>query len=112
MKIALALDGNVLSGHFGHCEKFLICHIENQQITTKEVVKNPCHYPSEIPGFLKDQGVVEVIVGGIGGGAIDMLKEEGIDSIRVEIVDTEEIVNNYLSGKLKDLGSKCDGKFR
>lgn len=112
MKIALALDGDILSTHFGHCEKFMICEIANQELIEKEVVNNPCLSPSDIPEFLKDKDVVQVIVAGIGGGAIDMLKKQGIDSIRVDTQDIQETLDNYLKGNIEDLGSKCDGKFR
>ncbi len=45
MKIAIAADGNRVSGHFGHCEGFMIYEIENGEILNHKFEPNPGHRP-------------------------------------------------------------------
>lgn len=110
MKIALSMDGTGLSKHFGHCENFLVYEIDNDLVVSHENLNNPCEKPSFIPGFLKDNSIEQVISAGIGQGAINMLMEEGIKSIRVDTEDPDEALKLYLSRQIKDLGSKCEGR--
>ena len=86
MKIAVAAMGNTVSGHFGHCEDFLIFDTADGAITGEERVPNPGHRPGFLPNFLADRGVEVIIAGGMGGGAA---------------------AEAYLRGELESTGSIC-----
>jgi len=43
----------------------------------------------------------------MGGGAIEIFNEKGIEVIVGAVGDAEESVNNYLQGSLKSTGSVC-----
>lgn len=60
-----------------------------------------------MPGFLYEKGVNVIISGGMGGGAIDIFNEKGIEVITGASGDAETAVNSYLQGKLKSTGSVC-----
>ena len=81
MKIAIAAQGKQVSEHFGHCEGFAIYSTEAGKIVKQEFLPNPGHKPGLLPNLLNDNGVKVIIAGGMGGGAIDIFNEKGIDVI-------------------------------
>jgi predicted Fe-Mo cluster-binding NifX family protein len=52
-------------------------------------------------------GVKVIISGGMGGGAIEIFNEKGIEVITGASGAAETAVNNYLQGNLKSTGSVC-----
>jgi Mrp family chromosome partitioning ATPase/predicted Fe-Mo cluster-binding NifX family protein len=107
MKIAVASENKMVTEHFGHCENFNIYEIENKQIIKHESIANPGHKPGFLPKFLNEMGVNVIISGGMGGGAVDIFKENNIEVILGATGDAEAAVKNYLEGKLKSTGSIC-----
>lgn len=107
MKIAVACEGKNVTEHFGHCETFAIFDAQNKQITNKQFITNPGHKPGFLPVFLYDKGVNVIISGGMGGGAVDIFNEKGIEVITGASGDAENAANSYLQGKLKSTGSIC-----
>ncbi|MBF4693420.1 NifB/NifX family molybdenum-iron cluster-binding protein [Fusibacter ferrireducens] len=107
MKIAVASNGEVVTGHFGHCESFRIYHTENEKIVKSEVVPNPGHRPGFLPNYLNDLGVNVIISGGMGGGAIDIFNEKNIEVIVGAQGASDEAAKSYLAGNLKSTGSVC-----
>ncbi len=108
MKIAVASEKTIVAGHFGHCENFNIYDTENGKIVKEESIPNPGHKPGFLPNFLNDMGVNVIISGGMGGGAIDIFNEKGIEVIVGATGDSKTAVENYLAGNLKSTGSVCD----
>lgn len=107
MKISVASEGKRVTEHFGHCEGFAIFTVENGKITGKEFIPNPGHKPGFLPVFLHEKGVNVILSGGMGGGAVDIFNEKGIEVITGASGDAEIAVNNYLQGSLKSTGSVC-----
>ena len=107
MKIAVASEGNQVTGHFGHCENFNIYEVENEKIVNVISIKNPGHRPGFLPNFLNDLGVNVIISGGMGGGAIEIFNEKGIKVITGAAGDAQTAANNYLKGNLKSSDSVC-----
>lgn len=107
MIIAIASEGNMVAGHFGHCEGFTIFKSENNIITTSEFVANPGHKPGFLPVFLHEKGVNVIISGGMGAGAIDIFNEKGIEVVTGAQGNVEAVANKYLQGELQSTGSVC-----
>lgn len=107
MKIAVASDGNIVSAHFGHCEKFIIFENEENKIAKKEELKNPGHKPGFLPVFLHENGVNVIIAGGMGGGAVDLFNQKGIEVIVGANGDSQVAAEGYFKGELKTTGSIC-----
>lgn len=107
MKIAVASEGKIVTEHFGHCKGFAIFETENNRIKNKEFIPNPGHKPGFLPVFLHEKGVDVIISGGMGGGAVDIFNEKGIEVIVGTSGEVEKAVDDYLHGKLKSTGSIC-----
>ncbi|RDU25014.1 NifB/NifX family molybdenum-iron cluster-binding protein [Anaerosacchariphilus polymeriproducens] len=107
MKVAVASDKNVVSGHFGHCEGFTIYEIENVEIKDKSFVANPGHKPGYLPVFLKEQKAEVIIAGGMGETAQDLFAENGIEVIVGAQGNVDDVIQQYIAGILKSTGSVC-----
>lgn len=111
MKIAIPItaDHNI-DGHFGHCEFYGVYSVsESNEIAEVQTIKSEqgCGCKSNIAEVLSDQGVSVMLAGGIGGGAINVLNNWGIDVVRGCSGKAVDAVNDFVSGKLTDSGETC-----
>lgn len=107
IKIAVASEAERVTEHFGHCESFNIYEAENNQIVRNQSIPNPGHAPGFLPRFLSDMGVKVIISGGMGGGAIEIFNEKGIEVITGASGNAKDAAETYLKGELKSTGSVC-----
>jgi predicted Fe-Mo cluster-binding NifX family protein len=111
MKIAVPVTKeNQIDGHFGHCESYGVFTISDKnEIIEIKSFGSPegCGCKSDIASVLASDGVSVMLAGGIGGGAINVLNDSGIEVIRGCSGDATEVVKLYISGKVEDSGSSC-----
>lgn len=108
MRIAVASMNRQVSPHFGHCEKFRIFEVKDNQIINISEIENPAqHTHGQIPAMLIQQRVNVLIAGGIGGGAKQLLRQGNIEVFSGISGDGDRAVNLYLSGKLVDADTDC-----
>ena len=111
MKIAVPVtSNNQIDGHFGHCDSYGVFTIsDNKEITSIKKVQSPegCGCKSDIASVLATDGVTIMLAAGIGGGAVNVLNNSGIEVIRGCSGDATEVVKLYLSGLVEDTGSSC-----
>jgi Mrp family chromosome partitioning ATPase/predicted Fe-Mo cluster-binding NifX family protein len=107
LKIAVASEEELITEHFGHCVNFNVFDTENGIIVKSESITNPGHRPGFLPNFLNDLGVNVIISGGMGGGAIDIFNEKGIEVIVGATGKAKDAAMDYLQGRLKSSGSVC-----
>jgi predicted Fe-Mo cluster-binding NifX family protein len=111
MKIAVPVtSNNQIDGHFGHCDSYGVFTIsDNKEITSVRKVLSPegCGCKSDIASVLATDGVTIMLAAGIGGGAVNVLNNSGIEVIRGCSGDATEVVKLYLSGMVEDTGSSC-----
>ena len=108
MKIAVASDGKLVSGHFGHCEGFQIFEADGKVITQEKMVANPGHKPGFLPNFLHDHGINVIISGGMGGGAIEIFNEKGIQVVTGAAGSARQAAEDFLNGQLNSTVSECN----
>lgn len=106
MKIALPIENNELSQHFGRCEKFMIVEIENGEIKGKEIIENTAREGREGVGttsasLIADKGVDAIIVQNIGPKAYNVLKQLGIEIYKANSTSIDECIKLFLEGKLE-----------
>jgi predicted Fe-Mo cluster-binding NifX family protein len=112
MKIAVPVTSDkYIDSHFGHCESYGVYTIsEKKEITEVKTVKSPqgCGCKSDIAAVLAADGVKVLLAGGIGGGAINVLNNNGIEVIRGCSGKAEDVVRLYINGLVSDSGSSCN----
>lgn len=109
-KIAIPTRGNMVDNHFGHCEMYtIITADDNNNIINREILPSPkgCGCKSNIAAVFKQIDVKIMLAGGIGDGAINVLKSHGISVIRGCSGEVDTIVRNFLKGILVDSGLSC-----
>lgn len=107
MNIAVASDNGKVTGHFGHCETFIVYQSEYGKIIGQKDYPNPGHKPGFLPVYLYEQGINVIIAGGMGGGAVDLFNEKDIEVVLGARGDARQAAEEYLSGFLKSTGSVC-----
>ena len=82
MRIAFpSNDGVTVEAHFGHCRQFIVMDVTDGAVTGRRSLDPPEHVPGAFPAFLAGQGATTIITGGMGGRAVDLFKQNGIDVI-------------------------------
>lgn len=112
MKIALPVDRGVVSGHFGHAEKFAIFDVmcDSGMVTSAGEETPPPHEEGAIPEWLKGLGVNLVIAGGIGVKAQQLFRDMGIDVISgAPMKQPAAVVKAHLEGTLSTGANVCAG---
>jgi predicted Fe-Mo cluster-binding NifX family protein len=111
MKIAVPVtNSNQIDDHFGHCQFFSVFSTSRTgEITDVQTIKSPegCGCKSNIADELAESGVTLMLAGGIGGGAINVLNNSGIQVVRGCSGDATEVVKLFLAGKIDDSGESC-----
>ena len=110
MKIALPVDGGMVSGHFGHAEKFAIFEVDCSSNTiagSSEAVPPP-HEEGVLPEWIRDQGVNLIIAGGLGVKARQLFDKMGIDVLTgAPQDDPASVVRSHLDGTFVPGGNAC-----
>ncbi len=108
-KIAVPTRNNMVDDHFGHCDHYTILTVENGKVTSRTDYPSPqgCGCKSGIAPILRDMGVVVMLAGSMGDGAKNVLGANNIKVIRGCSGNVDELVGNYLAGKITDSGEGC-----
>lgn len=108
-RVAIPVDGGILSGHFGHAEIFAIYNIENGKIVNKEELTPPPHEPGVIPKWLNDVKATKILTGGIGQAAINFFTGFGIDVFSgAPEISPDDLIAGYLKNEIKFSGATCN----
>jgi predicted Fe-Mo cluster-binding NifX family protein len=108
MIIAISVDGDQISMHFGRCEKYVLFDIKNGKIIDRKEIKTPSHKPFFIPKFLAERGVEILITGGIGPRAINLFKELNVKVISGVEGRTDDVIKRYLEGEIDENLEPCE----
>ncbi|MCW3804687.1 NifB/NifX family molybdenum-iron cluster-binding protein [Plebeiibacterium marinum] len=102
-KVAIPTKGDMIDSHFGHCEKFTIYTLSDKdEIIGTSEFRGPesCGCKSNLAYDLKEQGVSVLLAGGMGQGAINKLKECGIESFIGFSGAVKDVLEKWLGGNL------------
>jgi predicted Fe-Mo cluster-binding NifX family protein len=110
MIIAIPVVNEMLSMHFGHCEKFKFFHLdENKNIVKIDEQVPPPHEPGVLPRWLAENNVNQIIAGGMGMRAQQLFAANGINVIvGAPSANPEEIVKAWVDGSLETGDNVCD----
>lgn len=110
IKIAIPTKGNMVDNHFGHCEYYTVLTIgHDNQIISSETLPSPqgCGCKSNIAEELEKKGVSVMLAGNMGEGAMNTLSAHHIKVVRGCSGDIQNVVTEYLNGKITDSGKGC-----
>lgn len=110
-KIALPVRNGRIDGHFGHCEYFEVYTTDGERIVSRERVDSPegCGCKSGIASTLRQMGVDTMLAGNMGAGAVNVLRSNGIETVRGCAGETAAVVADFIAGRLADSGGVCQG---
>ncbi len=101
IKVAMPVEQNALSPHFGHAEKFMFFDIEDGKILATEITPTPEHMEGSFPEWIKSNKANVVIVSGIGPKAVEILEAAGITVITNVVPENpRKIVEDFINNKL------------
>ena len=101
MKLAVTYENGMVFQHFGHCRQFKIYDIQNGEIIGSRIVDASGSGHGALAGFLAQNGVNELICGGIGDGARNALAAEGIRLMCGVTGSADLAVQDYLQNRLQ-----------
>ena len=107
MKVAVAMEGNNVSAHFGHCASYAIYNVEGSEIVREEDLQSPGHEPGRLPAFLSEHNVDFVIAGGMGPRAVELFCSYGIEVILGVSGSIDAVVSEFAKGNLASGESMC-----
>ena len=101
MTIAVTYEAGLVFQHFGHSKQFKLYHVDNNVVTSSQVVDTDGFGHGTLAGFLKERNVDVLICGGIGGGAQMALANAGIQLFGGVRGDADDAVEAFLSDTLR-----------
>ena len=111
MRIAIPLADGRLALHFGHCERFAIIEVNDEQmeIIDRRDIAAPPHQPGLLPPWLAERGAQVIIAGGMGQRAQALFAQNGIRVIVGAPSEAPETLGEqYLKGTLATGENLCD----
>lgn len=109
-KIVLPVRDGRIDDHFGHCEHYSIVTVDDTgKISGSEDMPSPqgCGCKSGIAAVFKEKGITVMLAGSMGMGALNKLNEAGLTVIRGCSGAVEDVLDDYLAGRLTDSGESC-----
>ncbi|MDP3435757.1 MAG: NifB/NifX family molybdenum-iron cluster-binding protein [Bacteroidales bacterium] len=108
-KFAIPLENGVLCSHFGHCQQFAIIDVVDNVITSEKLITPPPHEPGLLPAWLAEQGVTEIIAGGIGQRAITLFQASNIKvHMGAQPKSPKDLVSDWIGNSLITGANACD----
>ena len=108
-RIAVTYDGNGnVFQHFGKTESFKVYEVEDGQVVRSEVLMSDGAGHGALAVLLAENKADVLICGGIGGGAMNALNENGIEVCAGAEGNTDAVVEAYLRGELESAGVTCN----
>lgn len=102
-------ENGILDAHFGHCRFFALIKTEGDHVVAEEKAVPPPHEPGVLPRWIAQQGVSDVIAGGMGRRAIELLNAQGVNVfVGAPQLSAVELVEGHLQGKLVFNANYCD----
>ena len=109
-KIAVPVDNTgILDAHFGHCKFFAVFETSENLVSTQKDLTPPPHEPGVLPKWLAEEGVTDVLAGGMGNRAIQIFNQHNINVfVGAPKLPAAELVNGFLTDSIRFTANYCD----
>jgi len=108
MRVAIAVDGDEVSPHFGRCERYELVDLTDGKVAARQRLAHPGHAPGELPPYLKQVGADCIVAGGMGPRAVGLFESLGMQVIVGVSGPLEDVVTALAEGRLEGGDSLCD----
>ncbi len=110
MRIAISADTNQgldsqVAQHFGRCPYFAFVDLEEREVKEVQLVENPfftAHQPGQVPRFIQARNADVMLSGGMGGRAIQLFQQFGIQTATGASGTIREALERFVGGELRD----------
>jgi len=100
-KIAIPTAEGKLCQHFGQAPQITVVTIENNAVTEMLTLDAPPHEHGSLPRFIAAQNCTDVLCGGLGNGAVNLLNQLGIQvHAGAPALGIPELLEQYLSSTI------------
>lgn len=107
-KIAIPTNEGMLWPHFGKAPQVTIVTVEDGQIKESVLKQSPEHAHGAMPRFLAVEGCTDVLCGGLGQGAVQMLAGLGIEvHAGAPALPVEQVLAMYLNDTIEYGDGSC-----
>lgn len=107
-KIAIPTSEGKLWPHFGKAPQVTFATIEDGKIKQTDTLQAPPHEHGAMPKFIAEHGATDVLCGGLGQGAVDMLNKLGIQVHGgAPAIEVDKLLAMYLGGTIVYGDSSC-----
>lgn len=100
MRIAVTYEEEMIFQHFGHSTAFKVYDVENGEIVRSEILNTNGSGHGALAGLLQLNKVDALICGGIGAGAINALKNAGINVYGGVSGRCDDAINAFINNNL------------
>jgi len=108
-KLAMPLEGGKLAHHFGHSQLFHFFEIEDNKILNSYTREPPPHQEGVIPRWLASEKATDLLVGGVGPKAVEILYAHGINVlVGVDSDEPNNLALDFINGDLKFGNNSCN----
>lgn len=108
LRLAIAVSGEEVAQHFGHCDFFQIYNIKDKKIVSEEKIINPPHQKGMLPKFLQEKQINAVITGNLGSLAVTNLEDLGIVPIRGVKGKVSDVLKAFIDDALVSTDEICE----
>ncbi len=110
MKIAIPTENGRLCAHFGHSPQFTLVDVnaDTGLIENRSTMTPPPHDRGVLPAWLRELGCTHIIAGGMGGRALTLFAQQGIEVVcGVGESDIDDIIAAFFAGTLATDNNPC-----
>ena len=107
-KIAVPTAEGKLFPHFGKAPQVTIFDIEDGKIVNTQTLQSPEHEHGAMPRFLASLGCTDVLCGGLGAGAVQMLNQLNISLHGgAPVLPVSDVLKMFIDGTIVYGDSTC-----
>jgi predicted Fe-Mo cluster-binding NifX family protein len=112
MKVCIPMKSTMVGNHFGKAPEFSMFLIEENNIISREIIKNPGRENGMVLKLMPEQCVTHIITGAMGDKARTVMQEYQIVVISGVLGSIDATVQRFIRGELASKDAPCAGEHK
>jgi len=101
-RIAIPIFNQLLSENFGECNYYEVYEVDKRVISVKKSFLPTEISVSELPSWLKSEGITDIVTHKINRNIINLFAAEKVNLfVGIAVLSPGRIIDDYLQGKLE-----------